>query len=175
MKRALCLALLLGVSILAPQAAESAYGSSAAEATNTAAQDFGTGTIILTAVANATDSNTQKSLALSYNRANQAFFYVTNFGTETLNSFTLTQTNSASTIRYCVAPAGFKSNSTMLCTDNTNAILVGSGTSLLNKSLTPALPKTTTYAFSSTRANGSGDTVGIKVGPANITSSVTNS
>ena len=174
MNKALCLALLLGWLILAPQIVETADASAAATASNAVTNSVGSGSFMLTAVAASTDTNTGTSLALAYS-SNRAYFFLKNFGTETLNGFDITQSNANSTLRYCVGQA-FKTSSTTQCQDNSTAILVGTAASLTGNLFTTALSAGSSYAFCSSRTGGSGaNTVGVSVRSSNTTASVTNS
>lgn len=173
MTKAFCLALLLGWLILAPQVVETANASASAQASNSSTNSVGSGSIKLTAVALSTSPNSGTSLALTYS-SNRAYFYLKNFGTATLTGFSVTQTNTTSTLRYCIGQA-FKTNSSTICADNSSAFLVGTGTSLPGKTFSTALPTGTAYAFCSARTNSGSNTISVSVSSSNVTPTVTSS
>lgn len=172
MKKALCLTLLLGFLVLVPQAAEQAQAASNAIASNSAAHSVGSGTIKLTAVTLATGPDSGTFLTPVYN-SKSAIFYLKNFGTKTLNGFSVTQTDSSSVLRYCVGQA-FQPGSSTVCADGTNAVSAGTGTT--TAVFTTPLPPGMSYVFSSQVQSGnSSNRVDISVGPSNITSTISRS
>ncbi len=162
----MCFVLLLGGLLLAPQGVGAAHAAAGAQAQSSSSQAVVSATFILTAVTNSADPNSGRNLALSIN-SRRGFFYLKNFGTTSLTGFSMTQTRSNSTVRYCVGQE-FRSGSATTCVDNSTAILVGTGISLTGRTFTTALPPGGFYAFSSSFTSGSTNTVSVSVSRSNI-------
>lgn len=136
-------------------------------------QVFSTGKIQLTAVSAANDSNSGTSLTLNM-PSKRDFFFLKNFGTETLNGFTITQTLASSTLRYCVNQL-FKSGSTTQCADNSSAISVGNGINPGHKVFTTPLTSGNSYQFSSTATGNGSNTISVSVSAIDYTPFINNS
>ena len=174
MKKASSLLLLLGLVIMIVQGGVAAEAVTKAKATSSAQQSVTSATIKLTAIATSTGPNTGTSLALTVSNR-QAFFYLKNFGTTTLNGFSLVQTRSTSTIRYCVGQE-FRAGNPTTCADNSAAISLGSGTTLAGKTFATPLAPGAFYAFSSQFTSGSTNTISsVTVSHSNITNQTKNS
>jgi hypothetical protein len=111
-------------------------------------------------------SGLQSGTALSIN-AKKDYFFVKNFGTLDLSSFTLEQTIGA-TIHYCrglrfrTSPPSYD-----VCSDGTAATDIGVANSIANIALTSPLRPGQSHEFSAvTTANG-GNSISISVTPAN--------
>jgi hypothetical protein len=173
MKKALSLPLLLGMIVMILQGGVAAEAFSSASSTNSAPQSVTSGSFILTAVNTATSANTKQALALTIS-SRRGFFFLKNFGSTTLNGFSLTQTRSTSTVRYCIGQE-FKAGDPRTCFDNSAAILVGTGTSLTGRTFLAPLAPGAFYAFSSQFTSGSTNTVSVSVSRSNITPTATSS
>jgi hypothetical protein len=172
MKKAFSLLSLLGmITMMILQGGMAAEAVAKAQAVSSVTQSVGSATMKLTAIATSAGANTGTSLALTVSNR-QAFFYLKNFGTMTLNGFSMTQTRSTATIRYCVGQE-FRTGNPTTCFDNTAAILVGTGTAIGAKTFTVPLATGGFYAFSSISTSGSSNTVSVTVSRANITNKST--
>lgn len=169
MKKAFSLLLLLGlITMMIVQGGVAAVAVAQARAVSAVQQSVGSATMKLTAIATSAGANTGTSLALSVTNR-QAFFYLKNFGTTTLNGFNVTQTRSTSTLRYCVGQ-NFKPGDAVTCVDNTAAIVVGRGSPLNGITFSTPLAPGAFYAFSSQFTSGSTNTISsVTVSRANIT------
>ena len=136
-------------------------------------QVFSTGKIQLTAVSSANDLNSGTSLALNM-PSKRDFFFLKNFGTETLNGFTISQTLASSTLRYCVNQL-FKSGSTIICADNTNAFIVGNGLNLGHIHYSYPLVAGNSYQFSSTATTNGSNIISVSVSSNDYTPITDNS
>ncbi len=171
MKKVLSLLLLFGMIMAILQGGVAAEAASRAKASSAVQQSATTATFKLTAVRNSTDANTGTALALTVmNR--QGFFYLKNFGTTPLNGFSMTQSRSTSTVRYCIGQ-NFKPGDATTCLNNTAAIVVGRGSPLNGVTFTTPLAPGAFYAFSSAFTTGSSNTVNVSVSRANITTRTT--
>jgi hypothetical protein len=173
MKKALSLPLLLGMIVTVLQGGVAAEAFSSASSTNSAPQSVTSASFVLTAVNDPSNANSGKSLALSVS-SRRGFFFLKNFGSTALTGFSMTQTRSTSTVRYCVGQV-FRTGNATTCLDGTAAILIGTGTSLPNRTFTVPLAPGLSYAFSSSFTSGSTNTVSVSVSRSNITSTTTSS
>jgi len=172
MKKALSLLLLLGGIISVLHGGVAAEASTTATSANSARQSVGSGSFILTAVATAASVNTGTALVVTTVN-NDGFFFLKNFGTEALNGLSMTQTEQASTIRYCLA-SDFVSGDPTKCADGSDAISFGSGKTISGKTLRTALAPGASYAFSCHLGPGNKTTtISVSVSSANITKQTT--
>ena len=171
MKKALSLLLLFGGIISILQGGVAAEASTTASSTNSARQSVGTGSFILTAVATSSSSNTKAALVVTTVNS-EGFFYLKNFGTEALSGLSMTQTVSASTIRYCIG-TDFTAGDPTKCADGSNAISFGNGQTMTGKTLRTALAPGASYAFSCHLNSATTTTISVSVSSANLTKQTT--
>ena len=136
-------------------------------------QVFSTGKIQLTAVSAANDSNSGTSLTLNM-PSKRDYFFLKNFGTETLDGFTISQTLASSTLRYCVNQL-FKSGSSILCADNSSAISIGNGLNIGHLYFAIPLAVGNSYQFSSTATGNGTNTISVSVSAIDYTPFINNS
>jgi hypothetical protein len=172
-KKILSFALLLGLTLAVVLEGERAEASSSAQSTNATSQSVTSATFSLAAVAKSTDGNGGAALAVTIT-GQQGFFYLKNFGTTTLNGFSMTQVRPNSTVRYCVGQE-FKAGDATTCFDNTAPILVGSSKTLPDTTFTSPLSPGSFYAFSCVVTGGGTNTFSVSVSRANITNQNTSS
>jgi hypothetical protein len=156
--------LILMLHLFSPGQVMQASAAIQAIATNPATQRVESGTLKMGAVS-VTSSGLQAGTALSL-PAKKDYFFVKNFGTLPLRSFTLSQTGSA-TITYCRG-LGFGTSppSYEFCSDGSAATVLGAANLISNIALASTLGPGQSHQFAAvTTANS--NSVSILVTPAN--------
>lgn len=157
------LALLL--HLFSPGQVMQASASIQAIATNPATQRVESGTLKMGAVS--VSSGLQTGTALIISTKKNDYFFVKNFGTLPLKSFSLTQTN-GETVYYCRGLA-FQSSPPKFntCVDGSAATVVGSANTISNFSLATTLEPGTSHQFAITTDRNIDNPVSISVTNAN--------
>jgi hypothetical protein len=157
--------LVLVLHLFSPGQVMQASASINAIATNPATQRVESGTLRMGAVS--VSSGLQTGTALIISTKKNDYFFIKNFGTLALNSFSITQTNSE-TIYYCRGLA-FQSSPPRFttCADGSNATVVGSANSISNIALASTLAPGQSHQFAITTVRNIDNPVNILVTPAN--------
>ncbi len=139
-KRALRLtAALVALVSLALLPVVPALARAAARAFNSVAQSLSTATIRLAPLTNATDPLPSAPGTVNVRLKNDHFF-IKNFGTTTLASFSLTQSGTPAQINYCRGQIfGSSPKSYTKCADGSTALSLGSTASISSPTFSPPL------------------------------------
>ena len=157
--------LVLVLHLFSPGQVMQASASIQAIATNPATQRVESGTLKMGAVS--VSSGLQTGTALSITSKKSDYFFVKNFGTLSLSSFSLTQTL-GETISYCRGLA-FQSSPPKFdkCADGSNPTVVGSATSIANFVLASPLAPGQSHQFAITTTSNLNNQISISVNHAN--------
>ena len=168
LSRLVMVSLVVFSSIIAMSTSQASLGAKSNEN-----QGFSTGSLQLAAVSTPLSANPGSSLTLAM-PSKKDFFYIKNFGSKTLDGFTITQTLGSSTLRYCVNQS-FKSGSTTQCSDNSSAVSVGNGINPGHKYFTVPLVVGNSYQFSATASGNGSNTISVTVSAIDYTPTNINS
>ena len=157
--------LVLVLHLFSPGQVMQASASINAIATNPATQRVESGTLKMGAVS--VSSGLQTGTALIISTKKNDYFFIKNFGTLALNSFSLTQTN-GETIYYCRGLA-FQSSPPRFntCADGSAATVVGSANTISNFALASTLAPGQSHQFAITTNLNVDNPVSISVNHAN--------
>jgi len=157
--------LVLVLHLFSPGQVMQASASINAIATNSATQRVESGTLKMGAVS--VSSGLQTGTALIISTKKNDYFFIKNFGTLALNSFSITQTN-GETIYYCRGLA-FQSSPPKFnfCADGSPATVVGSANSISNYALASTLAPGQSHQFAITTVINVDNPVNILVRPSN--------
>lgn len=161
LQKALTLLTVLG--ILLPSAV-SGVGFSSAQAQNIQAMTVVSGKYVLTAVSSSNSLNTQSALSLNATRSGVIFF-VKNFGTKSIRSFSIDQQAVGSVnLRYC--ESGFGTNpASEICIDGSTSIFVALRNGTFNVLLANNLGANNTIEFKQDSRRTTLNTVSVSVSP----------
>jgi hypothetical protein len=157
--------LALVLHLFSPGQVMQASASIQAIATNPATQRVESGTLKMGAVS--ASSGLQTGTALTISTKKNDYFFIKNFGTLPLKSFSLTQTN-GETIYYCRGLA-FQSSPPRFntCADGSAATVVGSANTISNFALASTLAPGQSHQFAITTNLNVDNPVSISVNHAN--------
>lgn len=157
--------LILVLYLFSPGQVMPASAATQAVATNPATQRVDSGTLKMSAVS--VSSGLQTGTALTVNTKKNDYFYIKNFGTVALRSFSLSQTL-AETIYYCRGLA-FQSSPPKYdkCADGSNAQVVGSTGTISNFALASPLAPGQSHQFAITTNLNIDNLISISVTTAN--------
>lgn len=157
--------LILVLNLFSPGQVMQASAAIQAIATNPATQRVDSGTLKMGAVS--VSSGLQTGTALIISTKKNDYFFIKNFGTVTLSSFSLTQAN-GETIYYCRGLA-FQSSPPKYttCADGSLAQVVGSANSISNFALASPLAPGQSHQFAITTVLNVDNPVNILVTAAN--------
>ena len=157
--------LILLLNLFSPGQVMQATAATQAVATNPATQRVDSGTLKMGAVS--VSSGLQTGTALIISTKKNDYFFIKNFGTVPLSSFSLTQTN-GETVYYCRGLA-FQSSPPKYttCADGSNATVVGSANTISDFALASTLAPGQSHQFAITTNLNIDNPVSISVTSAN--------
>ncbi len=151
-----------------------ALAGAAARAANSVAQSFSTGTMRLAPLTNSTDPLAVAPGSINVQQKND-YFFIKNFGTTTLASFTLTQSGTPAQINYCRGQLfGSSPKSYTLCADGSTALSLGSAVSIHSPTFSPPLAVGEVLNLAAVKSSVQTNNISVSVTGANRPVSITN-
>ena len=167
-------AALVALASLAVLPVAPALARAAARAANSVAQSFSTGTIRLAPLLNSTDPLAAAPGAINVRQRNR-YFYIKNFGTATLASFTLTQSGTPAQINYCRGQL-FRSgpSSYTRCADGSTALSLGNTATIVSPAFSPPLAVSEVLNLAAVKSATQNNNISVSVTGLNRPVSITN-